>query len=272
MGRGREQEAKTGREQETKTGRGQETKTGREQMQGTVLIQSTAHRGTVCTFVRQKYQKRGGFRNAPSTSEGSALRKPRAKQGNRFLAHRLPSTARRRTPARCCTRCPAYAPAIKSPARYSAGRAKQHNPARSVKPFPPRRSPGRTLPGQEGGGQCPLPCPAREVCIAGDSAPGRGHTYQRPRILRSAYLCSLLSISMKTMLLIVAAKDFPAQAEPQLEPLAEIFLLYIDALHILFVDQRQEQAALFFAKRLDQGLVNALCRLAVDGCHAKEAG
>ena len=72
----------------------------------------------------------------PSTSEGSALRKPRAKQGNRFLAHRLPSTARRRTPARCCTRCPAYAPAIKSPARYSAGRAKQHNHARNVKPFP----------------------------------------------------------------------------------------------------------------------------------------
>ena len=142
-------------------GREQEAKTGREQMQGTVLVQSTAHRGTVCTFVRQKYQKRGGFRNAPSTSEGSALRKPRAKQGNRFLAHRLPSTARRRTPARCCTRCPAYAPAIKSPARYSAGRAKQHNPARSVKPFPPRRSPGRTLPGQEGvkGDTCLSPSP-----------------------------------------------------------------------------------------------------------------
>ena len=119
----------------------------------------------------------------PSTSEGSALRKPRAKQGNRFLAHRLPSTARRRTPARCCTRCPAYAPAIKVPARYSAGRAKQHNHARNVKPFPPRRSPGRTLPGQEGGGQCPLPCPAREVCIAGDSAPGRGHTHQRPLVV-----------------------------------------------------------------------------------------
>ena len=86
--------------------------------------------------MRQKYQKRGGFRNAPSTSEGSALRKPRAKQGNRFLAHPLPSTARRRTPARCCTRCLAYAPTTTSLARYSAGRAKQHNHARNVKPFP----------------------------------------------------------------------------------------------------------------------------------------
>lgn len=31
---------------------------------------------------------------------------------------------------------PAYAPTTKSPARYSAGRAKQHNHARNVKPFP----------------------------------------------------------------------------------------------------------------------------------------
>ena len=133
-------------------GRGQEAKTGREQRQGTAFIQSVAHRGTVCTFVRQKYQKRGGFRNAPSTSEGSALRKPRAKQGNRFLAHRLPSTARRRTPARCCTRCPAYAPAIKSPARYSAGRAKQHNHARNVKPFPLGGVRGEPSPGRRGAG------------------------------------------------------------------------------------------------------------------------
>ena len=139
----------------------QEGRAEQEQMQSTVFIHTTAHRGTVCTFVRQKYQKRGGFRNAPSTSEGSALRKPRAKQGNRFLAHRLPSTARRRTPARCCARCPAYAPAIKSPARYRAGRSKQHNPARNVKPFPPRRSPGRILPGQEGvkGDTCLSPSP-----------------------------------------------------------------------------------------------------------------
>ena len=97
----------------------------------------------------------------PSTSEGSALRKPRAKQGNRFLAHRLPSTARRRTPARCRTRRLACAPAMKSPARYRAGRAKQHYPTRNEKPFPPRRSPGRTLPGQEGvkGDTCLSPSP-----------------------------------------------------------------------------------------------------------------
>ena len=31
---------------------------------------------------------------------------------------------------------PAYAPTTKSPARYRAGRAKQHNHARNVKPFP----------------------------------------------------------------------------------------------------------------------------------------
>ena len=131
-------------------------------MQSTVLIQTTAHRGTVCTFVRQKYQKRGGFRNAPSTSEGSALRKPRAKQGNRFLAHRLPSTARRRTPARCCARCLAYAPAIKSPARYRAGRSKQHNPARNVKPFLPRGSPGRAAP---------VPLSGQSFCAARSTMP-----------------------------------------------------------------------------------------------------
>ena len=108
----------------------------------------------------------------PSTSEGSALRKPRAKQGNRFLAHPLPSTARRRTPARCCTRCLAYAPTTTSLARYSAGRAKQHNHARNVKPLPPRRSPGRTLPGQEGGGQCPLPLPANLSVLLTLPCPG----------------------------------------------------------------------------------------------------
>ena len=151
----------------------------------------------------------------PSTSEGSALREPRAMQSNGFLAYALPSAARRRTPARCCTRCPAYAPAIKVPARYSAGRAKQHNHARNVKPLPPSEESGagsarclvrpkrpallgkvprgfssifRLLPGQEGGGQCPLPCPAREVCIAGDSAPGRGHTHQRPFVIRQCPL------------------------------------------------------------------------------------
>ena len=150
-------------------------------MRGTVYVQAAAHRGTVCTFVRQKYQKRGGFRNAPSTSEGSALRKPRAKQGNRFLAHPLPSTARRRTPARCRTRRLACAPAMKSPARYRAGRAKQHNHARNVNPLPPRRSPGRTLPGQEGvkGDTCLSPSPF--------SLPFG----KKRKKLRSSMLCSL---------------------------------------------------------------------------------
>ena len=56
---------------------------------------------------------------------------------------------------------PAYAPTTKSPARYRAGRAKQRNHARNVKPLPPRRSPGRTLPGQEGvkGDTCLSPSP-----------------------------------------------------------------------------------------------------------------
>ena len=122
--------------------------------------------------------------------------------------------------------CPAYAPAMKSPARYRAGRAKQHNHARNANPFPPSEeseagsarclvrpkrpallgkvprgfsSIFRLLPGQEGGGLCPLPCPAREVCIAGDSAPGRGHTQQRPlalgcarRLFRPIFLCCSL--------------------------------------------------------------------------------
>ena len=102
--------------------------------------------------MRQKYQKRGGFRNALSTSEGSALREPRAMQSNGVLAYALPSAARRQTPARCCTRCPAYAPAIKSPARYSAGRAKQHNHARNVKPFPLGGVRGEPSPGRRGAG------------------------------------------------------------------------------------------------------------------------
>ena len=37
-------------------------------------------------------------------------------------------------------------------------------------------------------GQCPPPCPAQKVCIAGDSAPGRGHTYQRPFVIRQCPL------------------------------------------------------------------------------------
>ena len=102
-----------------------------------VLVQATVHRLTVCTFDLQKHQKRGGFRNAPSTSEGSTLREPRARQGNGFPAHTLPSTDRQRTPSRCCASCPAYAPAATSPARYRTGRSKQHHHARNVKPLPP---------------------------------------------------------------------------------------------------------------------------------------
>ena len=107
-----------------------------------VLVQATVHRLTVCTFDLQKHQKRGGFRNAPSTSEGSTLREPRARQGNGFPAHTLPSTDRQRTPSRCCASCPAYAPTTTSPARCRAGRAKQYNHARNVKPLPPSEESG----------------------------------------------------------------------------------------------------------------------------------
>ena len=107
-----------------------------------VLVQATVHRLTVCTFDLQKHQKRGGFRKAPSTSEGSTLREPRARQGNGFPAHTLPSTDRQRTPSRCCASHPAYAPTTTSPARYRAGRAKQYNHARNVKPLPPSEESG----------------------------------------------------------------------------------------------------------------------------------
>ena len=107
-----------------------------------VLVQATVHRLTVCTFDLQKHQKRGGFRKAPSTSEGSTLREPRARQGNGFPAHTLPSTDRQRTPSRCCASCPAYAPTTTSPARCRAGRAKQYNHARNVKPLPPSKESG----------------------------------------------------------------------------------------------------------------------------------
>ena len=123
----------------------------------------------------------------PSTSEGGALREPRAKQSNGFLAYALPSAARRRTPARYCTRCLAYAPAIKRPARYRAGRARQYHPARNTTPPPPSGESGagsarslvrpsflccssyttpglfpllfHLLPGQEGGEGGHLPVP-----------------------------------------------------------------------------------------------------------------
>ena len=115
-------------------------------------------------FCATKVQKTWGLPKCPHTPQrptGGALREPRAKQSNGFLAYSLPSAARRRTPARCCARFLAYAPAIKSPARYRAGRSKQHNPARNVKPFPPRGSPRGTPRGQEGvkGDTCLSPSP-----------------------------------------------------------------------------------------------------------------
>ena len=171
-----------------------------------VLVQATVHRLTVCTFDLQKHQKRGGFRNAPSTSEGSTLREPRARQGNGFPAHTLPSTDRQRTPSRCCASCPAYAPTTTSPARYSAGRAKQHNHARNVKPLPPPRgSPRRAVPAALSGprglrcrGKCPGERPytsaplGRWAVPAAMSGPGGLHCRgqclgERPYI--SAPLC-----------------------------------------------------------------------------------
>ena len=108
----------------------------------------------------------------PSTSEGGALREPRAKQSNGFLAYALPSAARRRTPARYCASRPAYAPIATSPARCSAGRAKQYHLARNVNSFPPRGSPRGTPRGQEGGGQCPLPLPAHLSVLLTLPCPG----------------------------------------------------------------------------------------------------
>ena len=127
-------------------------------MRGTVCVQAAAHRGTVCTFVRQKYQKRGGFRNAPSTSEGSALRKPRAKQGNRFLAYPLPSTARRRTPARCRTRCLACAPTTKARRGIGPGGLSKIC-CQKCKPIPPSEESGENPPRAGGGEGGHLPVP-----------------------------------------------------------------------------------------------------------------
>ena len=173
----------------------------------------------------------------PSTSEGSALRKPRAKQGNRFLAYPLTSTARRQTPARCRTRRLACAPAMKSPARCRAGRAKQHYPAKNVNPFPPRRSPGRTLPGQEGvkGDTCLSPSPfslpfGKKRKNLRSSMRRSLNTHRTPHLL-SAYpkfsflsqplllllrclvLLFLPSIPLKAMRLVLTAKHFPAQPQ-----------------------------------------------------------
>ena len=115
-----------------------------------VLVQATVHRLTVCTFDLQKHQKRGGFRKAPSTSEGSTLREPRARQGNGFPAHTLPSTDRQRTPSRCCASHPAYAPAATSPA-CRAGQAASSRQKRKT-PSPLGGVRGEPSPGRRGAG------------------------------------------------------------------------------------------------------------------------
>ena len=54
---------------------------------------------------------------------------------------------------------PAYAPAATSPARYRAGRAKQHHHARNVKPLPPSEESGENPPRAGGGEGGHLPVP-----------------------------------------------------------------------------------------------------------------
>ena len=75
-------------------------------------------------FVRQNA---GGFRKAPSTFEGGALRRavPAPLSGPRGL--------------RCRGKCPGERPYTTAPLSF---------------------------------GQCPLPCPAQEACVAGESTPG----------------------------------------------------------------------------------------------------
>ena len=122
----------------------------------------------------------------------------------------------------------------KSPARCRAGRAKQHYPAKNVNPFPPRRSPGRTLPGQEGvkGDTCLSPSPfslpfGKKRKNLRSSMRRSLNTHRTPHLL-SAYpkfsflsqplllllrclvLLFLPSIPLKAMRLILTAKHFPA--------------------------------------------------------------
>ena len=84
MGRGREQEAKT----------------GREQMQGTVLIQATEHRGTgfLPFFAKRKRKRRGGQASVPLhpllPGEGSPRTPPRGEGVLRFWRDDAAWTAR----------------------------------------------------------------------------------------------------------------------------------------------------------------------------------
>ena len=107
----------------------------------------------------------------PSTSEGGALREPRAKQSNGFLAYALPSAARRRTPARYCASRPAYAPIATSPARCSAGRAKQYHLARNVNSFPPSGESEGHTPRAGGGRAVPAPLSGQSFCAAHSTMP-----------------------------------------------------------------------------------------------------
>ena len=66
---------------------------------------------------------------------------------------------------------PAYAPAAKSPARYRAGRAKQHNHARNVKPFPPSEESGENPPRAGGGRAVPAPLSGQSFCAAHSTMP-----------------------------------------------------------------------------------------------------
>ena len=131
--------------------------------------------------------------------------------------------------------CPAYAPTTTSPARYSAGRAKQHNHARNVKPLPPRRSPGRTLPGQEGvkGDTCLSPSPfslpfGKKRKDLRSSMHCRLNQCRTPPLLlpypRFPALLPALH-PLKAIRLVLTDKRFPAQPQPQLEPPLKILLL-----------------------------------------------
>ena len=118
-------------------------------------------------FVRQNA---GGFRKAPSTFEGGALRRavPAPLSGPRGL--------------RCRGKCPGEGSYTTAP--LSFGQCPLPCPAQEAC-IAGDSAPGRGHTHQRPFviGQCPLPCPAQKACIAGDSAPGRGHTHQRPLVV-----------------------------------------------------------------------------------------
>ena len=104
-----------GGEQETGMGREQEAKTGREQMQGTVLIQSTAHRGTgiLPFFAKRKRKRRGGQASVPLhpllPGEGSPRTPPRREGfyvSSVIILLGPPGPIPRRA---CCGRCVGWA-------------------------------------------------------------------------------------------------------------------------------------------------------------------